>query len=56
MFGGVRVCRGCQGVLGAGRDSRYSGTRRVIGGIGAPRGHRDCLGVSGVYWGLAGTL
>ena len=52
----------------AGRDSRYSGARRGIGGIramGAPRGVGPFwgvgshFGVSGgvrVYWGLAGTL
>ena len=52
------MCRGCQGCIGAGRDSRYSGARRGIedirghwrflGGVGA------ILGVSrgiGVYWG-----
>ena len=39
---GHQGCRGCQGVLGAGRDCRYSGARRGIGGImgylGVPRG------------------
>ena len=58
-------CRGVRCVLGASRDSRYSGTRRGIGAsgaLGAPRGCRGLfggirgVGVSGVYWGLAGTL
>ena len=40
---GVRVCTG---VLGAGRDCRYSGTRS-IGALGVPRGCRGCLGVLG---------
>ena len=58
-IGGIRGCRDVMGVLGAGRDCRYSGTRRCIGGIrveGAPRGcrgavlgHQGCR-VSGVYW------
>ena len=62
LLGGVEAIWGCQGVLGASRDSRYSGTRRGIGGIrtlGAPMGCRAVWGhqgVSGVYWGLAGTL
>ena len=45
---------GVRGVLGASRDSRYSGTRRGIGDI---RGHwgilggvGGCLGASGIYW------
>ena len=47
---------------GTSRDSRYSGTRRSIGALGAPRGVGGCLGasegvgVSGVCLGLAGTL
>ena len=28
---------GCQGCFGASRNTRYSGTRRGIGDIGAPR-------------------
>ena len=36
---GVQGCRKCQGVLGAGRNCRYSGARRSIG-------------VIRVYWGL----
>ena len=32
------MCRGVRGVLGASRDSRYSGIRRDIGALGAPRG------------------
>ena len=49
--GGVGSVRG---ILGASRDSRYSGTRRGIWGIGAPGGVgavwgiRGCRGVSGV--------
>ena len=56
------VCRGVRGVLGAGRDSQYSGTRRGIGGIGdigASRGVWSFggMGASGgvegvrLYWG-----
>ena len=41
---------------GAGRECRYSGARRGMGGIRgqlrAPRG----LGPSGVYWGLGGSV
>ena len=33
-----RVVDGVRGILGAGRDCRYSGARRGIGGIWAPRG------------------
>ena len=51
------------GVLGASRDSRYSGTRRGIGGIrdigGTPRGCKGPFGgVRGVLGvlGLPGTL
>ena len=51
LLGGVR------GVLGAGRDSRYSGARRGIGHIGELLGDvGGCFGgVRGVL-GLAGTL
>ena len=35
-------CRGYQGCIGAGRECRYSGVRRGIGGI---RGHWGFLGV-----------
>ena len=62
---GVRGCRWMSGVYwGAGRDSRYSGTRRGIGACGALGACRDVgvvLGVSGdvrgvrVYLGPAGT-
>ena len=51
---GIQGCRGVRGLLGAGRDSRYSGARRGMGiiGIGAPRGYRGCrravLGALGV--------
>ena len=47
LLGGVGVimgnqgCRGVRGVLGAGRECRYSGARKGIGcirGIGVPRG------------------
>ena len=41
-------------VLGAGRDSRYSGARRGIGGI---RGHWGPLGdVEGLFWGASGGV
>ena len=69
VSGGVRECRGVRGVLGASRNSRYSGTRRGIGhqeALGPPKGSRgpfegikgvsESVGVSEVYWGLAGTL
>ena len=55
--------------MGAGRECRYSGARRGIGGIralGAPRGcwgplgeHQRAsgdVGVSGEYLGLAGSV
>ena len=32
-YQGHQGCRGCQGCIGAGREYRYSGTRRGIGGI-----------------------
>ena len=49
---GHQWCRGCQGVLGADRDSRYSGARRDIGALGAPRG----VGiVRGPFWGCQGA-
>ena len=41
--------RGCQGVLGAGRECRYSGVRRGIGGI---RGHFGALRGIGVIRGV----
>ena len=41
------MCRCVRGVLGAGRDSRYSGTRRSIGLWGAPRD-------VGAFWGCQG--
>ena len=51
--------QGCLGVFGAGREHKYSGARRGIGGIrvligvlGAVRGIRDV----GVYWWLAGSV
>ena len=66
-FGSVRRhqgCRGCQDVLGADRDSRYSGARRgigasgdiggLLGGVeGCFRGVRGIRGVGilRVYWG-----
>ena len=43
LLGGVR------GVLGAGRDCRYSGARR---GIGCIRGHWGSWG--GAIWGIRG--
>ena len=56
-LGGIRGCRDLRGVLGAGRESRYSGARRGIGGIrehwglqevlGAVRGVRGVLGLGG---------
>ena len=60
------VVRGCKGVLGAGRECRYSGARRDICDIralGTPRGvvgvrehwgHKGASrgeGLSGVHWG-----
>ena len=39
--------RGCQGVLGAGRECRYSGARRYMwhkGDLGDPRGCWEPLG------------
>ena len=62
MSGGIRGVWGVRVYLGASRDSRYSGARRGIGALGASRGCRAVLGASGgvgvsmVYWGLAGTL
>ena len=54
--GGVGAVRGHLGVsgvyCGAGRDCRYSGARRGIGGIssiGVPRCVEGCFGTSGVY-------
>ena len=57
MFGpllGIRGCMGVRGVLGAGRECRYSGARRSIGGrrglwgflgvLGAIRGCQGCIG------------
>ena len=38
---GVRASGGVRGVLGAGRECRYSGARR---GIGSIRGHWGLLG------------
>ena len=46
------------GVLGAGRDSQYSGARRGIGasgGIWAPRGVGAIMGVRGVLGGPEGV-
>ena len=59
-LGGVRMSRECQGCIGgAGRECRYSGARRGIGGIweflGGVRG-RGHQGMSGIYWGLAGNI
>ena len=31
VSGGARGCKGVRGVLGAGRDSQYSGARKGIG-------------------------
>ena len=41
------VIRGCRGVLGAGRDSRYSGARKGI----EHQGVLGLLGVLGPLWG-----
>ena len=49
MTGGVG---GVRGVLGADRDSRFSGARR---GIKASRGF-GLLGVQGPIWGVRGVL
>ena len=49
---GHQGCKGAIGVLGAGRESRYSGARRGIGairGTGAPNG---CWG----HWGVSGGI
>ena len=44
--------RGHQGVIGAGRDSRYSGARMGIGDIEASRGCKEC---QGPFWGCQGA-
>ena len=56
---GIGVVGSVRGVLGAGRECRYSGARRGIGGIRgywgllgvlgcwAIRGHRGCRGCQG---------
>ena len=50
-FGSIRAIRGCKGCIGAGRECRYSGARKGIGGI---RGHLRLLGgvgaIRGVRW------
>ena len=51
VSGDIRGCMDIRGVLGASRDSRYSGARRGIGASGAlwaPRECRGYLGASGV--------
>ena len=58
-----------RGVLGASRDSRYSGTRKGVGGVralgllrgvgavwGCQEGIRGCKGCQGCTGELAGTL
>ena len=40
---------------GAGRDSRYSGARRVIEGIRGYWGLLGCVGVLGPLWNIRGT-
>ena len=54
MSGGIRVI-GCQGCIGAGRDSRYSGARRDIGESGVPGGVGAVLGVSGGHQEVEGV-
>ena len=54
-------CGGVRGILGAGRECRYSGARRGIcgiweflgdvGSVGAMRGASEVQGVSGMYQG-----
>ena len=36
LLGGIGDIRGCQGCIGAGRECRYSGARRDIGGKRGP--------------------
>ena len=54
MHGGSWGCRGLLvGVLGASRNSRYSGTRKSIGGI---RGIGGLLEGYRAIWGLLGGV
>ena len=67
-FGTITGCRGVRGALGASRECRYSGASRsrgsirVIGGllgavrVSGPWGSVRGVGVSGMHWGLAGTV
>ena len=53
MLGAIRGC------IGADKECRYSGARMGIGsirGIGGFLGVLGPLGISGVYWGLAGSV
>ena len=56
----IRRCRGVRGILGAGRECRYSGARRGIGGIrghfGVPRGIVAIRRESGSVGGVRGVL
>ena len=57
---GTQWYHGVLGALGAGRECRYSGTSRGIGGFrGLLEGVREPLGPSwgvGVHWGLVGSV
>ena len=48
----LRAVRGIRGVLGAGRECRYSGARRGIGGL---RGHWGPIGVLEAIRGVGGV-
>ena len=52
VSGGIRDVGSIRGVFGTGRDSRYSGARRGIGALGAPR---ECRGVRGHLGGIRGS-
>ena len=52
MFGPLGGIRGCRGVLGAGRECRYSGARRGIGSIRGIGGSSRVLGPLGQHQGV----